>query len=95
MRTIQTAQHIARRGTYGQNDGSLTRGGKDSAAASLSEYSADSAIAEGREIATFKRMLGEHDWNGITSYVESLVKAGWARLNVERMLRQATVGVRI
>lgn len=93
MRTIQTVSGISRRGVYNQNAGELTRGGKDSGAAFMGEYIADSAIAEGDVFATFQRMLRERDWRGVTSYLETLVKRGWARHLAERILQNAQKSV--
>lgn len=93
MQMIQTARGISSRGVYNQNAGELVRGGKDSGAAFLSEYCADSAIAEGDVFATFQRMLRGRDWQGVTSYLETLVKRGWARHLAERILQNAQKSV--
>jgi hypothetical protein len=94
MKTLQTAAHIAKRGVYGQNDGSLSRGGKDSATVGMGEYMADSEIAEGKELAVLTRMYREQDWKGFASYTEGLRKGGWAKGRIDSLVTRATVNSR-
>ena len=89
---VQTASHINRRGVYGQNDGSLQRGGKDSAAANFGEWQADAATSEGRETATLARMFKEQDWTGFQNYANELRRKGFAGNVVDRMVASATRG---
>jgi hypothetical protein len=94
LKTLPTASHINRRGVYGQNDGSLTRGGKDSSTAFMGEYMADSEIAEGKELAVLTRMYREQDWTGFQSYTDGLRKAGWAKGRIDSLVTRATVNSR-
>lgn len=94
MKTLQTASHINRRGVYNQNDGSLTRGGKDSGTAFMSEYMADSQIAEGKELAVLTRMYREQDWKGFQAYTDSLIAGGWSKTRVDSLVTRATVNNR-
>jgi len=90
---MKTAAHINSRGVYGQNDGSLVRGGKDSATLSFGDRLSDNRICEGREEDTLRAMFNDRSrWGDLEAYCRELRGKGWSQSRIDSVLSRATCG---